>query len=86
MIKSITLFVVTLFSFSVASAQTKLEKIKGSKIVTISVKEVEEFEQVEIEEFLDVYFVKGAKTSIEIEADDNLHDIISYKVVGKSLK
>ena len=54
MIKSITLFVITLFSFSLATAQAKLEKIKGSKIVTISVKEVEEFEHVEIEEFLDV--------------------------------
>lgn len=86
MIKSITLFVITLFSFSLATAQAKLEKIKGSKIVTISLKEVAQFENVEIEEFLDVYFVKGEKTSIEIEADDNLHDIISYNVLGKTLK
>ena len=75
-----------MFSLSIASAQVKLEKIKGSKIVTVSVKEVESFENVEIEEFLDVYFVKSEKTSIEIEADDNLHDIISYKVLGNTLK
>lgn len=86
MTKKITLFVITLFSLTIASAQVKLEKIKGSKIVTISVKEVEPFENVEIEEFLDVYFVKSEKQSIEIEADDNLHDIISYSVLGNTLK
>ena len=86
MTKKITLFVITLFSLTFATAQVKLEKIKGSKIVTISVKEVESFENVEIEEFLDVYFVKSEKQSIEIEADDNLHDIISYNVLGNTLK
>ena len=86
MTKKFTLFVIALFSITLASAQVKLEKIKGSKIVTISVKEVESFENVEIEEFLDVYFVKSEKQSIEIEADDNLHDIISYSVLGNTLK
>lgn len=86
MIKKFTLFVIALFSLTFASAQVKLEKIKGSKIVTISVKEIESFENVEIEEFLDVYFVKSEKQSIEIEADDNLHDIISYNVLGNTLK
>jgi len=86
MTKKITLFVIALFSLTFATAQVKLEKIKGSKIVTISVKEVESFENVEIEEFLDVYFVKSEKQSIEIEADDNLHDIISYNVLGNTLK
>jgi hypothetical protein len=86
MTKKFTIIVIALFSFTIASAQVKLEKIKGSKIVTISVKEVESFENVEIEEFLDVYFVKTEKQSIEIEADDNLHDIISYNVLGNTLK
>ncbi len=86
MTKKFTLFVIALFSITIASAQAKLEKIKGSKIVTISVKEVDYFENVEIEEFLDVYFVKSEKQSIEIEADDNLHDIISYNVLGNTLK
>jgi hypothetical protein len=86
MTKKFTLFVIALFSLTIASAQVKLEKIKGSKIVTVTTKEVESFENVEIEEFLDVYFVKSEKTSIEIEADDNLHDIVSYNVLGNTLK
>lgn len=86
MIKKLTFFAITLFSLTIASAQVKLEKVKGSKIVTVSVKDIESFENVEIEDFFDVYFVKNEKTSIEIEADDNLHDIISYNVLGNTLK
>jgi hypothetical protein len=86
MIKKITYFVITMFSLTFVSAQAKLEKIKGSKIVTVSVKDIESFENVEIENFLDVYFVKSEKTSIEIEADDNLHDILNYNVLGNTLK
>jgi len=44
-----------MFTTTMATAQVKLEKIKGSKIVTVTTKEVESFENVEIENFLDVY-------------------------------
>ncbi len=86
MTKKHTFFVIALFSCIISFAQVKLEKIKGSKIVTVTTKDLELFENVEIEEFLDVYFVKADKTSIEIEADDNLHDIISYSILGNTLK
>lgn len=86
MTKKHTFFVIALFSCIISLAQVKLEKIKGSKIVTVTTKDLELFENVEIEEFLDVYFVKADKTSIEIEADDNLHDIISYSILGNTLK
>jgi hypothetical protein len=86
MTKNITLTVLALFSLTIATAQVKLEKIKGSKIVSVTTKELESFENVEIEDFLDVYFVKSEKTSVEIEADDNLHDIINYNVLGNTLK
>lgn len=86
MIKNITFILLAMFTTTMATAQVKLEKIKGSKIVTVTTKEVESFENVEIENFLDVYFVKSEKTSIEIEADDNLHDILSYNVLGNTLK
>ena len=34
----------------------------------------------------EVFLVKGEKSSIEIEADDNLHDIINYEVAGGTLR
>jgi hypothetical protein len=72
---------VTSFSFG-----QKKEKIKGSKIVTVAVKELNSFENIEVSDNFEVFLVKGTKTSIEIEADDNLHEIINYEVSGNTLK
>ena len=78
------LFILALLT-SFAFAQKK-EKIKGSKIVTVSIKETPSFENIEINDNFKVFLVKGEKTSIEIKADDNLHDIINYEVVGETLR
>jgi hypothetical protein len=72
---------VTSFSFG-----QKKEKIKGSKIVTVAVKELNSFENIEVSDNFEVFLVKGTKKSIEIEADDNLHEIINYEVSGNTLK
>ena len=73
--------VVTSLSFS-----QKKEKIKGSKIVTIAIKEINNFENIEVGDNFEVLLVKGTKPSIEIEADDNLHEVINFEVSGNSLK
>lgn len=70
---------------SVTVAQKK-EKIKGSKIVTVTQKEVESFDNLEIDDNLEIFIIKGDKQSIEIEADDNLHDVLKYEMVGSSLR
>jgi len=72
---------VTSFSFG-----QKKEKIKGSKIVTVAVKELNSFENIEVSDNFEVFLVKGTKPSIEIEADDNLHEIINFEVSGNTLK
>jgi hypothetical protein len=72
---------VTSFSFG-----QKKEKIKGSKIVTVAVKELNSFENIEVSDNFEVFLVKGTKPSIEIEADDNLHEIINFEVTGNTLK
>jgi hypothetical protein len=64
----------------------KKEKIKGSKIVTVTVKEIETFDSVDISDNLEVFLVKGDKNSVEIEADDNLHDAIIFEILGTTLK
>ena len=73
--------VVTSLSFS-----QKKEKIKGSKIVTIAVKEINNFENIEVGDNFEVLLVKGTKPSIEIEADDNLHEVINFEVSENTLK
>ncbi|WP_324069474.1 MAG: DUF2807 domain-containing protein [Flavobacterium sp.] len=79
-------FLLTLLLFTSLVIAQKKEKIKGSKIVTVSVKEIPTFENIEINDNFEVFLVKADKTSFEIEADDNLHDIINYEVIGGTLK
>jgi hypothetical protein len=62
------------------------EKIKGTKIVTTSVKEVGNFDAIEVDDNIEVYLEKGEKNEIRIEADDNLHDIIGMDLREKTLR
>ena len=64
----------------------KKEKIKGSKIVTITQKEIGEFESIEVSDNLEIYLDKGEKCELKIEADDNLHDIITIDLSSKTLR
>lgn len=60
----------------------KEEKIKGSKIVTIERKEIESFNTLEVEQDFEVLLIKGSKANVEVEADDNLHEVITKEVIG----
>ncbi len=64
----------------------KREKVKGSKVVTTSVKEVGSFDALEVDDNLEVYLEKGEKNEIKIEADDNLHEIIAMDLREKTLR
>ena len=82
--KTVVLFTLFLLSYSVYCQEK--EKIKGSKIVTVEQKEIKEFENLEVEGNLEVFLIKGDKCSVEIEADDNLHDIIEIANNGGVLQ
>lgn len=64
----------------------KKEKVKGSKIVTIEQKKIENFSALEVADNLEVTLIKGNECGLEIEADDNLHDAIGISVVGSQLR
>ncbi|MFV8360353.1 GIN domain-containing protein [Flavobacterium sp. LS1P3] len=74
--KKNTAILLLLLSTTFLFAQKK-EKIKGSKTVTIEQREVGNFTSLTVEDNLEVYLERGEKTELKIEADDNLHDIIS---------
>ena len=82
--KYIPLLLLLLFT-SLSFAQHK-EKIKGSKIVTLEPKEISSFNQIEIEDNLEVFLERGEKNEIKIEADDNLHSIINIDLNAKTLR
>lgn len=72
--KKTILFALLLIT-SISVAQSK-EKIKGTKTVTIAPREIKAFENLEIDDNIEVFLVKGDNNSMEIEADENLHEII----------
>jgi hypothetical protein len=83
--KKYTALLLVLLVSTLALAQKK-EKIKGSKIVTIEQKEIGNFEAIEISDNLEVYLDRGEKCELKIEADDNLHDIITIDLTAKTLR
>ncbi|KAF2330188.1 DUF2807 domain-containing protein [Flavobacterium daemonense] len=77
----ILLLLVTTLTFA-----QRREKIKGTKIVTTSTKEVGSFDGLEVDDNLEVYLERGEKNEIKIEADDNLHDIVAMDLRDKTLR
>lgn len=75
---SILFIFLILVNYSVLGQEK--EKVKGTKIVTVEQKEVKAFENLEVEDNLEIFLIKGDKCGVEIEADDNLHDIIAINV------
>jgi len=81
-----TTLLLTLLLLSFSGFSQEKEKIKGSKIVTVEQKETKEFENLEVQGNLEIFLVKGDKCGIEIEADDNLHDVVSINLNGGTLQ
>ncbi|MFN7675360.1 GIN domain-containing protein [Flavobacterium sp.] len=82
--KKIIILIFLLLSAMTFSQQK--EKVKGSKIVKLEQKQVENFESIEIDDNLEVFLVKGKECGLEIEADDNLIEFVEYKLTGKNLR
>lgn len=83
--KNTYLLFALLFISTITWSQKK-EKIKASKIVTVSQKEIENFDSIEVQDEIDVFLVKGSSCAIEIEADDNTHDVFDFKLSGGILR
>lgn len=79
------LIVFFLLTTTITFGQNK-EKIKGSKIVVEKPKEIGDFTALEIEDNLTVFLEKGTKNEIKIDADENLHDNISFDIKEKTLR
>ena len=83
--KKIALLFIVVLLTSISYGQ-KREKVRGSKIVTIEKKEIGNFENLEIEDNLEILLIKSDKCSLEIEADDNLHSEIIINSNGSTLR
>jgi hypothetical protein len=81
--KIILLTVLSFVSLNI-SAQKK-EKVKGSKVVVIQQKKVEPFTAIEVLDDIEISLIKADKSGVELEADDNLQDILDLKMNGSVL-
>jgi hypothetical protein len=83
-LKSYITLVTLLFSTTLLFAQ-KTDKIKGSGVIKITLKEIESFNSIEVEDNIIIDLEKGETSGIRIEADDNLHEIINCVVQNNVL-
>jgi len=77
-ISVILFFFFTFISFS-------QEKIKGNKIVTIIETDVNDFNKIIVGEKFNITLVKSDRPTVEIETDENLHDVIQFDVKDYTL-
>ena len=71
-----------LLALTLPSFAQKREKVKGSKNVTVTQKELQPFDNIEVEDNIEAYLVTGAAKALEIETDDNLQEVITAEVKG----
>ena len=59
------------------SLSMSAQKLKGTRNVTTSSREIGNFEAIEVSDNVEIFLTKGDKAEAEIEADDNLHEALT---------
>ncbi len=77
----LSIALITLFATSTIAQ----DKIKGNKTVTTIETEVNSFNKIIIGEKFTINFKKDDQASVEIETDENLHDVIEFSVIDSVL-
>lgn len=80
--KNLLLALILVFATGTMTAQ----KLKGSRAVTLSQKEISEFDSIEVSDDIEVFLISSDKSGVEIEADDNLHDAMNIEVSAGMLR
>ncbi|OIQ29777.1 MAG: DUF2807 domain-containing protein [Bacteroidetes bacterium MedPE-SWsnd-G2] len=66
---------------ALTSTYAQVEKIKGDKNVTLKQTYIDAFSTIKVGEDFTIELIFNEKPSVEIETDNNLHDIIKFEVV-----
>ena len=70
------IIVLALLTLTSVTYAQKLEKIKGSKLVTLSEIELDSVSSIELYKGINLILKKSDKNQLNIYADDNLHDVV----------
>lgn len=74
------IFILTTALFISCFSFAQKEKIKGDKNVKIERTDLDAFHTIIITEDLDIEIIEGSKSSVEVEADENLHEVVKFNV------
>ncbi len=74
------LLLVTISTFA-----QKKEKIKGNREVTTVIYELDPFTTLEIKEDLEIVLINGTTPQVEVNTDENLHEVFNIDVVNGTL-
>lgn len=61
----------------------KKEKIKGNKFIKVKQHQIAQFSELNLNGKFEVFLLKGSTPQIEIETDENLHEVIQFSVNHK---
>jgi hypothetical protein len=78
--KLLLILIVLIIGLPVINAQST-EKIKGDRNVTVKQTYIDDFEKIIVDGDISIEIVYNSKPSVNVEADDNLHDVIQFEVV-----
>jgi len=78
--KALLVLAILIGSIGLTEAQTD-DKIKGNRNVTIKQTFIDNFDTIIVDADFSVEVIYNSKPSVEIEADDNLHEVIKFEVV-----
>ncbi|WP_296382643.1 DUF2807 domain-containing protein [Winogradskyella sp.] len=78
--KILLILVLMIIATPIVTAQST-EKIKGDRNVTIKQTYIDDFETIIVDGNFSIEIVYNSKPSVNVEADDNLHQVIQFNVV-----
>lgn len=78
--------IIITMSFMLSSCWFMWGSVNGNGNVTEEVRQVREFDQIEVSRGMNVYITQGSPARVVVIADSNLHDVIQTKVQGGVLK
>jgi hypothetical protein len=84
--KFLDMYKITLLTFLLIGLTSQAQKsVKGSRNVTTEQTDISSFRSIELDGDFEVGLLKGNRSMVEVEADDNLHSIIQIEVVNEVL-
>jgi len=70
---------------TISTFAQKKEKIKGNREVTTVIYEIDPFTRLEVIEDLEITLINGKTPQVEVNADENLHEVFNIDVVDGTL-